>query len=65
MDDEILEKRKKLIIALRRRARRANRKANVALVLIFILLAGGLSLFYFAGEIAITQSKSIEKSFLF
>ncbi|CAK8718899.1 hypothetical protein GKODMF_10475 [Candidatus Electrothrix gigas] len=46
--------------ALRKRADAARRTANIALVLVFVIIFSGIGLFYFAGDIVIQQSASVK-----
>ena len=49
----------KIAQSLRQRAKIARRNANIALLSIFIILFSGISIFYYAGDIVIKQSKPL------
>jgi ABC-type Na+ efflux pump permease subunit len=55
-----LKVKKDLVNKLRKRAAKARRNANIALLSIFILIFSAISLFYFAGNIVVSESKPIQ-----
>ena len=62
--DEVPPINIEIVLLLRRRAKSARRSANLALLSIFILIFGGISMFYFAGDIVIEQSRPVEQLYL-
>ena len=50
-----------LVHALRSRAAKARRNANIALLSIFVLLFAAISIFYLAGDIAIREVQPVKE----
>ena len=61
---ETNSKKNEIVSLLRKRAKSARRNANIALLFIFFFILTGISIFYFAGDIVIQQSKPVEKFYL-
>jgi len=55
--------RSKMICRLRGRAALSCRRASLAPAAVFLLIVGGLSLLYFAGEIVVQEFRPIERSY--
>jgi hypothetical protein len=61
---ESSSKQSEIVLLLRMRAKSARRNANIALLFIFLFIFSGISLFYFAGDIVISQSEPVQQLYL-